>query len=1231
MTSQQAQIQELLNSIDAVLSKTGPRLPWFGGAETEQQRQVLEQTRNYLRSLQQQQQSQAIATTTPSAPAQANVSVESAQQVLQAVLQEMSYLRLNVMQPMRNDVELLRQQRENLLREVRELEAQRQQYALPGQTVNQQQLINDFLQTLMTRLQDNLSSQVMQTIGNLPSQTALSQSTSESQPLLPGDPFPSSWAAAEQASLSPAERLAQLQQIQAQSDQLLLKLDSTLRVIFDSLQRNIQTYQDSLGQGLDKMHSLGQQGEAMFSTLIDRLAQQLGQEASNYLQSSMNAAEWREPNQLTPGATANVPTPPEPDAIAELISDDELDEIDVLLNELTSSTVIQPDLEDDLADFAELSKPSSRSVPPAAAPRPQAEPEFDWDALDLSTSPMTEGDEDLTIFQVDESRLIMPNDEDLTVFQINEDILAQRATASDDGFDIELGDFDNSLDLLDQITTGLTMGREAAQLEPLPETIDVEASVTEAKPPVAEEIDEVDELYNSLFGLDVGLEAVDLAEPPVDSHVADGGADLGADFLDELPVEDESAADAGVFSDQPASSHPAIADEAATDVTHISHLEAEIGQEADLDLERELFSGLADLSELEADSPEEPSAIIEASPAADPALQEPGAAPQSFEQVLFDEPVPEASDDETLLLDTAAAFAGGTRPIETITSLTDLITLTEQERSLSLPTTSDRQDEESYIAASPDEDLLVTEEQAVEAPVDFEIASETLQQLTADLSRLETEGAVADAAEADTPVSPEPAEQLVPEPNPTQEASPEFADIPLVLDAENVSPNTDLSLPLSTEAVMPEDVLPDGMEEWPPMDISDETDLDFGFAEPFSPPSPAIDDERTLDLSELAPFPVSPASSESSVTDVQVNAETSEAIAPIEPTEPAAETVTEPADFPAELDSSQTALTLDELTFDTDEPGLQLDDASLADTDPFDTHPLDTDSLDTDLFDETVFEEDLVDPTHTLTPPSDLEGLFDNVELFDVDETDSVSNPTDIELLEVSDEVNPLAAEDEPGIEAVETPEAIAPSSLEEPTAALSLDELADLLSDEPLATTPVPPPAAGSNLSRLAAQFAESESEADTFAFLSGESADASLEEFALSFAEDTEDDEAIAEPASPPSSNTFTLEGLGSLFEDLPPIEPLSSPKSQPLEAEPLEADSTPEATAKTANTTPNSDLNSSPPPSSSPLEAEAGAFGSTMPPVSPEDEGKKKEPTRNKPRGFGGGLAERNKRRR
>lgn len=50
-----------------------------------------------------------------------------------------------------------------------------------------------------------------------------------------------------------------------------------MNVVFDSLQRNIHTYHESLSQALARMHSKGVQGEQLLTGLIGNLTQHLQQ------------------------------------------------------------------------------------------------------------------------------------------------------------------------------------------------------------------------------------------------------------------------------------------------------------------------------------------------------------------------------------------------------------------------------------------------------------------------------------------------------------------------------------------------------------------------------------------------------------------------------------------------------------------------------------------------------------------------------------------------------------------------------------------------------------------------------------------------------------------------------------------------------------------------------------------------------------------------------------------
>ena len=73
-------------------------------------------------------------------------------------------------------------------------------------------------------------------------------------------------------------QIEQLSALHDRTDFLLSSMDSSLQLAFTSMQKNVEVYQTTLHQGLDRMHNLGYQGEVLFSALINHLAQQMGRE-----------------------------------------------------------------------------------------------------------------------------------------------------------------------------------------------------------------------------------------------------------------------------------------------------------------------------------------------------------------------------------------------------------------------------------------------------------------------------------------------------------------------------------------------------------------------------------------------------------------------------------------------------------------------------------------------------------------------------------------------------------------------------------------------------------------------------------------------------------------------------------------------------------------------------------------------------------------------------------------
>jgi hypothetical protein len=333
VTSQKDQIQSLIADVEQALGAERPRKPWIRASETEPQRQALARVQVYLKSLQEvfdapggwgpvdPSTGQVAGSTTGQAPGVAanHPAVEgifsgssaagqatspngalsgSAEDVLQALLTEMKFLRSSALEPLRLEMDRLRVQRDRLRQEVSALADEQSALSLSQSnlassaraSVSEDQL-NQFLAALMDRLQERLSSQVTQTLSQLESDHAeavarlsaavepeVLQLRPSSQGNEPGGESGGQLSEQSMAQLE-AMREEEMRQLQARSDQLLVNIESTLQGMFETLQRNIDSYQISLNEGIENMHSLGRQGEGIVQSLVDHLTQQLGQTA----------------------------------------------------------------------------------------------------------------------------------------------------------------------------------------------------------------------------------------------------------------------------------------------------------------------------------------------------------------------------------------------------------------------------------------------------------------------------------------------------------------------------------------------------------------------------------------------------------------------------------------------------------------------------------------------------------------------------------------------------------------------------------------------------------------------------------------------------------------------------------------------------------------------------------------------------------------------------------------
>ncbi|MEA5602957.1 hypothetical protein [Nostoc sp. UHCC 0252] len=278
MTSSADEIQKLIADIDNLLASGGKRLSRFLPGQAQEPKEVLERIRNFLVRLQEKEALESSisnqSSEEPRSPLLTKFIDRGYNQYPLPPLepdQEQSSLKnefSSLIQPLRSELEGLLQERATLVQEIRQLEQKRlQNYSLAQQLTNQDQMITEFLQVLMSRLVPNLTPLIAQTGENSANSSGVINQVSESA------------TSVTQPLLESADRVEQLTQLAKELDQRLLSLDGTVNVVFEALQRNINTYYESLSQALARMHSKGMQGEQLMSSFLNNLTQHLEQQS----------------------------------------------------------------------------------------------------------------------------------------------------------------------------------------------------------------------------------------------------------------------------------------------------------------------------------------------------------------------------------------------------------------------------------------------------------------------------------------------------------------------------------------------------------------------------------------------------------------------------------------------------------------------------------------------------------------------------------------------------------------------------------------------------------------------------------------------------------------------------------------------------------------------------------------------------------------------------------------
>ncbi|MDZ8033874.1 hypothetical protein [Nostoc sp. DedSLP04] len=317
MTFSTDEIQKLIADIDNLLASGGKRLSRFLSGQAQEPKEVLERIRDFLVRL---QEKEALESSIPNQSSEEPRSPlgepsplltkfidrgnnqyplpppELTQEENTVGAEQLKNEFSRLIQPLRSELELLLQERATLIQEIRQLEQKRlQNYSLAQQLTNQEQMITEFLQVLMSRLVPTLTPLIGQTRENSASSSGRTNYTNSTT----------------QSLLESSDDVERLTQLARELDRRLLSLDGTVNVVFEALQRNINTYYESLSQALARMHSKGMQGEQLMASFVNNLTQHLQQESPSSQSSLLGGESETLPSLTEPGEiTAEVAPQP---------------------------------------------------------------------------------------------------------------------------------------------------------------------------------------------------------------------------------------------------------------------------------------------------------------------------------------------------------------------------------------------------------------------------------------------------------------------------------------------------------------------------------------------------------------------------------------------------------------------------------------------------------------------------------------------------------------------------------------------------------------------------------------------------------------------------------------------------------------------------------------------------------------------------------------------------------
>ncbi|MEM7726647.1 MAG: hypothetical protein AAF208_09780 [Cyanobacteria bacterium P01_A01_bin.45] len=355
MTSRVTEIQTLIADIDGLLVNKGKRLNKIL-SQGQEARQILEKLRGFLSNLE-------------SETALGNSSVEQQSSPLLARFLNQGSSSTpgevdNAVCETQEEIQALLDRKAKLSQEVTELENQRlQSYSLKQQVANQEQMISEFLQVLLSRVRNGLPSDItqnnQQNIGNNPSQPLLTSGPKQEEKLVD--------LQQNQVGLSNSlDQLQHLNRLTSDLDRRLLALDGTVNAVFEALESNVNTYNESLSAAIARMHSQGIQSEELLNNFVNGLRERFLRTGET---DAVTQTVFSDTKKLSSSARDLVPV--EPVSIASAFGDggsefanqenftSVVDDYQATDAEVLGEGVAIPDLDVEYLDFDQVTSKSS--------------------------------------------------------------------------------------------------------------------------------------------------------------------------------------------------------------------------------------------------------------------------------------------------------------------------------------------------------------------------------------------------------------------------------------------------------------------------------------------------------------------------------------------------------------------------------------------------------------------------------------------------------------------------------------------------------------------------------------------------------------------------------------------------------------------------------------------------------------------------------------------------------